>query len=65
MKSIKESRFYGLTDQIDFYIWKFNDRKTLSMEQKKHLAELRDTISVFGKRSEKWVKVSDLILSEC
>lgn len=45
---LKQSRFNGLVDQIEFYLFKAADGFTLSIQQKKHLTELRDTVCVFG-----------------
>jgi hypothetical protein len=61
--NLMESRYNGLVDQIDFYLWIYNDNKCLSKEQQKHCIELRNTIQVFGQRAKKWVAVINELLS--
>lgn len=61
-KDIKESRFNGIVEQIDFYAWKFHEVGKLSLAQKKHLKELRQQISVFGERAQKWEQLCEEML---
>lgn len=44
-EEIKESRFNGLIEQIDFYAWKVESAK-LSKEQIKHVKELRQMVGL-------------------
>lgn len=62
MSSIVETRYEGIIDQIDFYQWVRYDLGKLSPAQKKHLIELRDMISVFGERGEKWHNLANELL---
>lgn len=64
MNSIVEQRYYGLTQQIDFYVWLHRDTGTLSPDQKQHLAELENTICVFGERARKWVDLVNELLND-
>lgn len=60
--TMKQTRFEGLINQIDFYAWKVFDGCKLSKEQRKHLKELQQQTSVFGKDAEKWVNLCDELL---
>lgn len=62
-EEIKESRFNGLIQQIDFYDWKAESAK-LSKEQIKHVKELRQMVSAFGERAQKWEQLCDEILAK-
>lgn len=64
MDSIAEQRYDSLTEQIDFYAWLHHDTGTLSPDQKRHLAELGDTICVFGERARKWVVLVNELLND-
>lgn len=64
MDSIIEQRYNGLTNQIDFYLWLHNDNGRLSLHQKQHLTELKNTICVFGKRANKWVELVNELLND-
>lgn len=62
--NIVESRFIGLTEQIDFYLWLKNDNGSLSKEQKEHCTTLKNTIIVFGKRAKKWAALCDELIND-
>lgn len=61
--NVKESRFNGLVEQIDFYAWKAESAK-LSKEQINHVKELKQQISVFGERAPKWEQLCDEIFAK-
>lgn len=63
MDSMVEQRYYSLTQQIDFYFWLYHDTGILSPDQKRYLAELGNTICVFGERAQKWVNVANELLN--
>lgn len=64
MDNIVEQRYYGLTEQIDFYAWLHRDTGMLSPDQRQHLAELGNTICVFGERAQKWVDLVNELLND-
>lgn len=62
--NISESKFLGLTDQIDFYLHLTISGNKLSKVQKEHCEELKRDIMVFGEEAKEWVMVVDELLSE-
>lgn len=61
--NMAESRFIGLTEQIDFYMWLKLDNGFLSEEQKAHCKKLKNTIIVFGRRAKKWATLCDELIN--
>lgn len=61
-KELKRMRSGGLIDQIEWYLYRVDDGFKLSADQKKHLAELRDTICVFGELGELYAEECDEVL---
>ena len=59
---LKESRFNGLTDTIDYYFWQTNEGFGLSPEQREQLEETRNAVSCFGEIGTKWAELADEIL---
>lgn len=62
--NIAESRFIGLTEEIDFYMWIKIDNGFLSDGQKSSVKEIKNTIIVFGKRAKKWANLCDELISK-
>lgn len=60
---VKEPRFYGLIEQIEFYVWKVYDGAKLSKAQIKHVKELKQQICVFGERAQKYEELCNEILA--
>lgn len=61
---IKDSRFHGLSEQLDMLFWKFNDTGTLSNAQKQQLSECANTICCFGQLGENYYKEAQIILNK-
>ena len=59
---IRQSRFSGLTDIIDYYAWRLHDGYSLSNEQRSQLKETIHSISVFGEEAQPWVQMGKEIL---
>lgn len=49
LQGIRLTRWRGLSEQIDHYLYMIQDGHKLSKQQADHLEELAKTISVFGK----------------
>lgn len=60
--NIKETRFNGLIDEIDFYSWVYYDKGFLSKEQKKRCSEIKNILYVFGSRAKKWINLCNELI---
>lgn len=64
LNKIKESRFNGMVDAIDYYFHLSNMvSKPLSKVQKNDLKDIVKSLSVFGKRAEKWVGLANEMIA--
>lgn len=63
-ENIKNKRFESLTEQIEFFLWRKEDGLELSTEQIRQITELRQVISVFGEKSDKWVELCNELLTK-
>lgn len=61
---IKESRFHGLSEQLDMLLWKFHDTGMLSKLQRKQMVECADTIRCFGELGESYYNEVQNVLSK-
>ena len=62
LSKIKESRFRGLADQLDWLFWKFHDTGTLSKQQKEQLRGCANTICLFNQLGMKYYDEAQEIL---
>ena len=62
--NIKEARFNGLIEQIEFYMWKVFDGAKLSKAQINHVKELKQQICVFGERAQKYEELCNELLCD-
>ena len=62
MDNIVKTRFEGLVETIDYYLWLVFDGHKLSKEQIKQLKEAFDTICCFGEVGEQWHDLAQEIL---
>ena len=61
---IKQQRFSGLTDTIDYYANMVGDGHALGPEQRSQLQEVVNTVSCFGEDAQKWVDLGNEILNK-
>ena len=65
LQRIRNSRFDGLSDTIDYYDSVVNDEKRpLSLQQRKQLEEVGKTISVFGEAGNNYYKLSKQLIKQ-
>lgn len=62
--SIKETRFSGLSDQLDWLFWKYHDTGKLSDAQLSQLKECAETIAYFGELGSEYCKEAQSIMTE-
>lgn len=62
--SIKETRFSGLSDQLDWLFWKYHDTGKLSDSQLSQLKECAETIACFGELGSEYYKEAQSIMTE-
>lgn len=62
LSKIKESRFRGLADQLDWLFWKFHDTETLSKQQIEQLKCCANAIGCFNQLGVKYYDEAQRIL---
>lgn len=62
--TIKETRFNGLSEQLDWLFWKYHDTGKLSNAQLSQLEECAETIACFGELGDKYYKEAKNIIEE-
>lgn len=62
--SIRETRFSGLSEQLDWLFWKYHDTGKLSNAQLSQLKECAETIACFGELGNEYYKEAKIIVTK-